>query len=117
MINHYQILGAHPEMFDHEIRTLYRALARKHHPDKGGDSDAFAAVTAAYAAVGTAKARASLRGLYALHAPACNQCGGCGYTQRSKGFTSVVRTVCDACHGAGYLLEQAASPRSYRKKR
>jgi DnaJ-class molecular chaperone len=116
--NYYKTLDCHPMMTDEEIRAKYRKLARDFHPDRpNGDADMFALVTAAHKAIATAKGRAHVRGLYALHAPACGACSGEGYSQRSKGFTSVVYTPCAECGGCGYLLEQAAKVRSYTRKK
>lgn len=117
MINHYLILGAHAGMDDLQIKELYRAAARKHHPDRGGKAADFAAVTAAYAATRTPAARAGLAQRYALSAAPCGACSGFGYVVKMKGFTSSTQTPCTRCHGCGYSLETAASPRSVRKKK
>ena len=44
----YDILGVPTNAAWPEIQQAYRLLAAKHHPDKGGDTDAFVAVKAAY---------------------------------------------------------------------
>ncbi|BGP15583.1 DnaJ sub C member 7 [Rhodosporidiobolus nylandii] len=48
----YKALGIPREATQDEIRKAYRALALKHHPDKGGDPEEFKKVTAAYELLG-----------------------------------------------------------------
>lgn len=38
---YYEILGVHPKATNLEINTAYRKLAKKNHPDKGGDGEVF----------------------------------------------------------------------------
>lgn len=115
MINHYQVLGAHAQMEDLEIRELYRKAARANHPDRGGDANTFAAVTAAYAAVGTASARTRTRSLYALACPPCAACSGTGAARSQRGFTGVLLRPCAACGGCGYVLAPVATKRGRKK--
>jgi hypothetical protein len=42
------VLGLVPPNTRDEIRTAYVALAKLHHPDRGGDADQFARATKAY---------------------------------------------------------------------
>ena len=44
-----------------QVRAAYRAAARTHHPDKGGDARAFAAVRAAFETLGDPARRAHVR--------------------------------------------------------
>lgn len=37
MTTHYDVLGVAPAATDEELRRAYLALARRHHPDTGGD--------------------------------------------------------------------------------
>jgi len=68
---HYETLGVRPDATATEIREAYRALARRHHPDRaagdsGADSAAMAAINEAYRVLGEPARRAvydaSLRG-------------------------------------------------------
>ena len=47
-MDHYQTLGVNRDAEQKEIKTAYRKLASKHHPDKGGDQEEFKRVQAAY---------------------------------------------------------------------
>lgn len=47
-MNYYDVLGVEPTATPQEIKTAYRKLAIKHHPDQGGDSDLFKQLTEAY---------------------------------------------------------------------
>ena len=40
-MDHYQTLGVTPQADVKAIKTAYRKLAGKHHPDKGGDQEEF----------------------------------------------------------------------------
>jgi DnaJ-class molecular chaperone len=48
MQDHYQTLGVARTATDDEIKRAYRRLASKHHPDKGGDTQAFQKIEEAY---------------------------------------------------------------------
>lgn len=52
MIDHYNILGVSPSSSQSEIKKAYRDLAKKHHPDMGGDEKVFKDVTIAYEILG-----------------------------------------------------------------
>ena len=45
MSDHYSILEIERSSTPEQIKTAYRKLARKHHPDKGGDPAAFRYLT------------------------------------------------------------------------
>jgi len=117
MINHYKVLGAHASMDDRQIKELYRQQARKHHPDRGGNAEQFAAVTAAWSALRTPVLRAGWATLAAFTAPVCDGCGGFGYIVKMQGFTASTSSPCARCGGCGYDLPKDASPRSYRRKK
>ena len=87
----HDILGVSESATRSEIRSAYRALALKHHPDRGGDATAFARVVAAYnrlLMVAPDKAR-------------CDRCDGRGYIERGTAL-SALRYVCAQCGGSGH---------------
>lgn len=47
-MDHYETLGVSKDASSKEIKTAYRKLAMKHHPDKGGDQEQFKRITGAY---------------------------------------------------------------------
>lgn len=48
MTTAYEMLGIQPNASIEEIKTAYRKKAGKYHPDKGGNSDDFYRLKAAY---------------------------------------------------------------------
>lgn len=47
-MDYYETLGVNHTTTPKEIKTAYRKLAMKHHPDKGGDEETFKKITEAY---------------------------------------------------------------------
>lgn len=47
-MNYYELLGVTKDTPPDEIKKKYRALASKHHPDKGGDTEKFQEIQIAY---------------------------------------------------------------------
>jgi curved DNA-binding protein len=56
-MNYYNILGVPQTASVDEIKACYRRLARKHHPDKGGDTATFQAIAQAYDVLSTPEKR------------------------------------------------------------
>jgi DnaJ-class molecular chaperone len=56
--DYYQTLGVSQNASDSDIKSAYRKLASKHHPDKGGDPEQFKKVQQAYDVLGDAQKRA-----------------------------------------------------------
>jgi len=54
----YETLGVDKDASPDEIKKTYRKKAMKHHPDKGGDPETFAALSLAYEILGDEKKRA-----------------------------------------------------------
>ena len=63
MVNYYETLKVSPKASKTEIKSAYRRLARKLHPDKNNGSEetarAFATIAEAYEVLSNAKERAS----------------------------------------------------------
>lgn len=63
MVNYYEILKVSPKASRNEIKSAYRRLARKLHPDKNNGSEetarAFALIAEAYEILGNSKERAN----------------------------------------------------------
>jgi len=79
--DYYEVLGVARGASEADIKKAYRRLAMKHHPDRGGSSEAFQAVQDAYAA---------------LQNRACPDCGGKGFITTRQGFF-VSKTPCPKC--------------------
>lgn len=58
MENYYDILGVKETADSDEIKRAYRAMASRHHPDKGGDTAVFQKVQQAYDVLGDQNKRA-----------------------------------------------------------
>ena len=58
MTDYYATLGVTKTATADEIKRAFRKLASQHHPDKGGDTQKFQAIQAAYATLGDEQKRA-----------------------------------------------------------
>ena len=57
MNNPYDVLGVNTNSTDEEIKSAYRRLAKKHHPDAGGDQKRFAEISSAYDSIKDSNSR------------------------------------------------------------
>ena len=57
MADYYETLGVERGASDDEIKKAYRKLARKHHPDAGGDEAKFKEINEAYEVLSDDKKR------------------------------------------------------------
>ncbi|HYN25202.1 MAG TPA: DnaJ domain-containing protein [Pyrinomonadaceae bacterium] len=55
--DYYSILGAGETASQYEIERLYKRLAMRHHPDRGGDAEEMKAINEAYRVLGNAATR------------------------------------------------------------
>ena len=58
MSNYYDVLGVSRSATADEIKRAYRRLASQHHPDKGGDTEKFQEIEAAYRTLSDPEKRA-----------------------------------------------------------
>jgi DnaJ-class molecular chaperone len=58
MSDHYSTLGVTHDASPEEIKKAYRRLASEHHPDKGGSTEKFQEIQAAYSVLGDEQKRA-----------------------------------------------------------
>lgn len=56
--NYYDILGVKKDASADEVKKAFRRLARKHHPDAGGDEDRFKEINEAYEVLSDSEKRA-----------------------------------------------------------
>lgn len=59
MRDFYEVLGVDRTASPEEIKAVYRKLASKHHPDKGGDTAEFQTIQKAYEVLSDAEKRAN----------------------------------------------------------
>jgi DnaJ-class molecular chaperone len=59
MKNHYETLGLTKDASEQDIKKSYRSLAKKHHPDSGGDKTKFQEIQEAYEILSNAEKRAA----------------------------------------------------------
>lgn len=57
--DYYSVLGASETASQREIERLYKILARRHHPDRGGNAEDMKAINEAYRVLGNADSRRS----------------------------------------------------------
>ncbi len=93
-----ELLGLDEGATQEQVKSTYRALALVHHPDRGGDAEEFARISAAY------------RRLMAVARPSgaapepreCPTCEGRKKIEVRSGFTSV-KLTCETCGGSGEI--------------
>src|SRR6201986_2693360 len=117
--DYYEVLGVSRGATEAEIKSAYRKLAVRYHPDKNpGDEAAeekFKEAAEAYSVLSDAEQRArydrfghagvsSSAGAAAGTQPEnCSACAGTGQVRYQQGFFSVART-CGQCRGTGRVI-------------
>jgi DnaJ-class molecular chaperone len=101
--DYYRVLGVGPKATDREIRDNYYELARRTHPDMGGDEAQFAVISEAWATLRNRELRKTYDARRKFLSRPCPTCKGEGRTYKTIGFTRRQATVCKACGGTGIL--------------
>lgn len=81
--DYYAILNISKSASEKEIKTAFRALAHKHHPDKGGDEKRFKEINQAYQILSDKEKRTQ----YDRFGSAGNNFGGFGRSTGQGGFS------------------------------
>lgn len=98
----YGVLGVDRAATEEEIKAAYLALAREHHPDRGGDTERMADITSAYAQLKNAQRREFYDQQLELIGTKCAECSGEGRRWRQKGFSARIPVRCKTCNGEGF---------------
>lgn len=105
MKTHYEVLGVPRAASPIEIRSAYRGLASRMHPDKFGGTPeanaAFTEITAAYACLSDYDARKRYDASLLILGRKCPACKGEGRTAKQVGFVQKSWLPCKACNGSG----------------
>lgn len=113
-LNPWKVLGVHLQSDDSEIRAAYVALARVHHPDKGGDAAVFSKIAESYSLLTDRKKRSTyIKDLSVWH-ECCPACKGKGIFFKQRGLVGREVRACSTCGGAGVIIEEKgyAKPKS-----
>ncbi len=102
MINYYAVLGMPPASSIEDLRIHYRELVRTKHPDRGGNTYEFQAITEAGSVLTDVPRRRDYDAFMRLLMDPCSVCGGQGVKRIQMSFSNVVSRRCDTCKGEGF---------------
>ena len=101
---YYQVLGLPKEFTEDEMMDAWRNLTHRLHPDKGGDPDAFAEVSAAHEVLVDLDRRRVYEIELVLTTDRCDRCSGSGRAYDQFGFARRYSGPCPVCNGCGRIL-------------
>lgn len=106
MINPWKVLGVHRKSTLTEIHKAYIELAKKNHPDLGGDVAKFQEVSEAHEML---ESNLRIRHTVQVVFDGCRTCGTCkgsGVKTKSKSLTEKLYVACVACGGSGFNIKE-----------
>jgi len=98
--NYYTILEVDKSASEKEIKTAFRALAHKHHPDKGGDEKKFKEINEAYQTLSDSDKRAQ----YDRFGQSSNSFGGAGGFGQAHGWNMNYGNFARAAGGKQFTM-------------
>jgi DnaJ-like protein len=101
---YYSILGAGETASQDEIERLYKRLARRHHPDRGGDAEEMKAINEAYRVLGNAATRRAYDGNAATRRAYDENAASRSYDSRHQRGDDALSAVDDAVNAVGAPL-------------
>jgi DnaJ-class molecular chaperone len=98
---HYEILGLPPASSYEQLHARYRALAEQHHPDKGGDAEAFKEIALAWGILRDSASRKRYDAMLYLEGNQCTACKGAGFQPAYVKGRYNKNARCRTCGGTG----------------
>lgn len=104
-VDYYKVLGVGRRSTHLEIKRAYLELAKKNHPDIGGDAAVMAQITEANGVLGDKERRKAYDAAVDLLSRPCGFCKGEGRIFKTKGFTQRIAIICKQCDGTGRQVQ------------
>jgi DnaJ-class molecular chaperone len=98
----YTVLGLNFLASSEDIKTRYRDMAAKEHPDAGGDEDRMAQINAAYQVLSDLTRRAQYDASLKFSHDICAECGGVGFIRHMRRL-KMSEDTCPRCDGLGLI--------------
>lgn len=100
---YYEVLGCCPGDSFETLHDAYLALARRLHPDAGGDAFSFAPVSIAWGVLRSPELRKGYDLKMKMERGICPRCNGRGLVSITRSFSVKQDVRCKTCEGKGYL--------------
>ena len=98
----YDVLGVKRDASQKEIKTAFRKLAQKYHPDAGGDEQKFKEISEAYETLSDEKKRKEYDQLLMFGGmPGAGGAGGYAYTGGAGGWSDIFSSIFNGDGGFG----------------